>query len=225
MLLENQIEFKYRSLFYRTSDIPSNPIITLPGTVDLQMEEKVIGDFDYILDVFLTGTSGSPYLNEAFKRYNFPDIKRTSIKTLLDDIAELEFAMENDNSFTKAIEAIDWNNRSAESFVRAIQLALSIGSHQNAYKLIRIGIQKYPSNKELIMIARILLPSKAEAIYHDIDSSINNNKIWFDLHSREYRGKWVAIENGNLLGSANSFVTLQKIVPNWREATVTKIAW
>ena len=191
------------------------------GTADwsLAVRNKV-PDEDFLEDLF-SGTSGSSIKYVPF------DIERTSSVNIDNDMVYLSMVAETgkEEIFVQALESIDWGIRSSEDYVHAIQLALSIGAHLSARQLISDGYQKYPNHKILRMIANILLPPKIEQVHRRADLSIGMNKDWFELHSLEYRGQWVALKNGYLLGSAQSFVELKQIVPNWREVTITKITW
>lgn len=154
-------------------------------------------------------------------------IERTSTVQPDRDMAQLSWVAEvgNVELFDQMIPKIDWRIRDAEHYVQAIQLALSCGAHWSAKWLIGEGIQKFPSHDILKKMAYVLLPKKALRVNKSPDPSLQLNREWFDKYRHQYYEKWVAIKDGNLLGSAQTLRELKELVPDYHEATVTKINW
>jgi len=74
-------------------------------------------------------------------------------------------------------------------------------------------------------MVRILAPDKVKSTPRPPDSSVRANRNWFANYSAEYRGQWVAIKDGHLLGAASTLQALKTKVPDWQAATVTRIVW
>ncbi len=85
--------------------------------------------------------------------------------------------------------------------MRAIRWALAVGAHQIAYRLAVEGIERYPDHAELRKATRILNPPYI-ARHSPPDPGVQANTSWLDSHWHEYRGRWVAVRNGELLGTA-----------------------
>jgi hypothetical protein len=84
-----------------------------------------------------------------------------------EEMAQLEAAAEASTvydvaPFVAAYEAIDWEERTADDYARAIQLALSAGAgaHPITRKLAMEGSERYPDHAELQKAAYILAPPK-----------------------------------------------------------------
>ena len=142
-------------------------------------------------------------------------------------MAQLEYAAEagDERAFWVAVQAIDWSNRSPEDFMRAVRLALQAGAHLTARHIALDGAKRYPGHAELQKVARVLAPPKATRSSRPPDPTLKANRDWFVAHRAEYRGQWVAVKNGELLGAEATIQELQARVPDWRTATITQIVW
>jgi hypothetical protein len=120
-----------------------------------------------------------------------------------DGLARLKTAAETGDgyAFLVAWRAIDWRTRSAEDFVRAVRWALAVGAHREARRLAVEGAERYPDHAELCKAARVLDPPYVVRRAPS-DPGIQADMAWLDAHWHEYRGRWVAIRNGEFLGAA-----------------------
>jgi hypothetical protein len=118
----------------------------------------------------------------------------------------------------KEVEQWDW---SPEDFARAVRLALEASTHLAARRISEEGVRRYPDNLELQKYAQALSPPKL--ISNDLppDSGIAADQEWLEAHRGEYRGKWVAVRGGNLLGAADSLEGLIAQVGNTEGALLT----
>jgi hypothetical protein len=147
----------------------------------------------------------------------YPDVQMAQLETAAVSMDE--------QCFADICQQIDWDSRNAEEHSRVVRLALKAGAHPTARELARDGIQRYPQDAALQKMVRVLYPPAAEKIDRVSDSTIRENLDWFVHNSTSYRGKWVAVQSGRLLGSADTLEELKVIVPGWRQATLTRITW
>lgn len=147
---------------------------------------------------WLTPTAGS--LAKASTATNNPDY----------GMAALAIAADNgdEHAFLAAKSQIDWSQRCVSDFVEAIQLALAAGAHRAASKLAVYGAEKHPDSAELRLAAHILAPPTAVVRRVPANPSAALDMEWLQAHRNQYRGLWVALRSGNLLGSADTLSAL-----------------
>jgi hypothetical protein len=121
-------------------------------------------------------------------------------------MARLEAATHagDETAFLDARRAIDWSKRSAKDFCQAVRWALEAGAYRAATLLATEGAERFPRHAELAKMARILAPPKVIRSDLPPDPSIAADMDWLRAHYDEYRGQWIALRNGQLLGTANS---------------------
>lgn len=110
----------------------------------------------------------------------------------------------DESAFIEAARRIDWANTVAADYIRSIQLAFEAGAHMAAREISAEGARRYPEDAELRRQAYILSPPRitkgtvTEAHPH------RANRDWLKANADEYRGRWVAVRAGELLGTASS---------------------
>lgn len=124
-------------------------------------------------------------------------------------IARLEEAVEagDDNTFVIALRDLEGEELSAEEFVHLIKLALEAGAYLTARQLSSRGAEIYPSDPELPKYARVLAPPKILASTPATPESVkemHDNRNWMKTNGASYRGKWVILRHGQLLGAGDS---------------------
>lgn len=107
---------------------------------------------------------------------------------------------------------IDWSERPAEDYVRAVYLALNSGAHLVARNLAMQGAERYPADAELQKMAYVLAPPKVTVSKLPPKPGIRADRDWLQANWDTYKGKWVALRNGELLGVADSLDDLLKEV-------------
>jgi len=123
-----------------------------------------------------------------------------------DGMAALQAAAEakDELAFLTARKAIDWAARPAEDFVHAVQLALMAGAFVAARNLAAEGAERYSDHAELQKMAYILAPPKVTVVKGKTNTTWKADRAWLKTHWDAYRGHWVALRNGELLGAADS---------------------
>ena len=121
--------------------------------------------------------------------------------------------------FLNAYYAMDWSGQSPEILVRVIRLALQVGAHVAARQLAKLGHESYPDHAILEQLYSIFfssLPGRWSPARPDVAA----NMKWMKLHANEYRGQWIALKNGSLLGAARAFSDLIAITGNVKNTGV-----
>ena len=142
----------------------------------------------------LLGSSQDPY----------PPVQAARIDLL--DFAALETAAGRRDlrSFVAAEQIVNWRKRSATELAKAIQYALSLGAFAVAQQLAQVGAREHGDDPVVKRLARMLAPAKVLRANLPPDPRVLQNHEWLKKHASEYRKRWVALENGNLLFSGDS---------------------
>jgi hypothetical protein len=157
--------------------------------------------------------------------YIYPNIESTSAQIGDYEMTRLEALAEvgDERSFVLAQTAMEWRTRPPADFVRGIQLALAADAHLVARQLAKQGSERYPDNIELQKYVRVLAPPKVIQSNLPSDPALKANRNWLKTNALAFRGKWVALQNGQLLGSAGSLSALTNQVGNTKGIFFTKV--
>jgi len=93
-------------------------------------------------------------------------------------------------------------HNSPEDFIRAMRSALERGDYGTAQQLSTQAVEHYPDHKELLKYAYVLAPPKVTVDKRPPDRDTEVNQDWVRENRTQYRGRWVALRNGQLLASA-----------------------
>jgi hypothetical protein len=128
------------------------------------------------------------------------------------ELEALEIAADSgdEQAFIEAARNIQWELRPPEDFLRAIQLAFAAGAHLYARILATRGAEQFPDHQELQKYARILAPPRIIRNNLPPDPTIRANREWLKAHGGEYKGQWIALRNGELLGTASTLGELKE---------------
>jgi len=127
-----------------------------------------------------------------------------------DHMERLEIAASrgDERAFLDAQTAVNWAERPATDFLRAIHLALAAGAHMAARNLATQGTARYPDDPELEKYARVLAPPRMLPNSPRSNSGLRANRDWLMANGAKYRGQWVALRQGELLGVGDSLHAL-----------------
>jgi len=91
-----------------------------------------------------------------------------------------------------------------EDFISAIEDALARGGLHIARRLAYRGVEVYPDREILKKYARILAPPVVKVSPSSPERRQNflANHEWLKKNRLKYRGRWIALRNGKLLGNA-----------------------
>jgi hypothetical protein len=96
---------------------------------------------------------------------------------------------------------------------------LMAGAYVAARNLAVEGADRHPKHAELKKMAYILAPPKVVRS-GPADPGVKANWEWFKAHGGQYRGRWVALHNGDLITVADSFDELVEQVNDSKEARI-----
>ncbi len=119
--------------------------------------------------------------------------------------------------------AIDSLHEKPEDVVNSIKEALKAGTFLLARQRSVEGAERYPNHAGLQKYARILAPPKVIQSNGPAHPSIRLNRNWLKVHQQEYRGRWIALRDGTLIGVATSFDELAEQVGKTEGILLTKI--
>ena len=85
------------------------------------------------------------------------------------------------------------------------------------------GVRRYPHNSELQKYARALAPPKVVRSDLAPTLSIRANRNWLKEHVQSYKGRWVALRNGELQGMANSLDDLVEQLGDTKGMLLTRV--
>lgn len=92
-----------------------------------------------------------------------------------------------------------------KEFLLAADLEMERGDWNGAWKIATEGLQHFPDHAELQKYAYILAPPKVTVVPRDPSRDVRADREWLKQNRAEYRGRWVAIKNGQLLAVGNSY--------------------
>jgi hypothetical protein len=136
---------------------------------------------------------------------------------------ELAVSVRNARVFEKLLQDITWEHRSASEFNRTVDLALRMGAYSDARRIAQIGQVQYPQDDKLQRYCSILAEPVVTRREVPFDPSIRANRDWLRTHRNEYQGKWIGLQNGNLVGSADSIDELMNSLESNRGVLVTRV--
>lgn len=125
------------------------------------------------------------------------------------------------------LEKIDWDTvPDSDPIKKAIDFALANGYASMAINLAAKGHQLFPEDADLQKIARVLAPPRV--IRTDVPpvAGLEGMLEWLKENSRHYRGQWVAVKEGKLVGHAQTREALSERIGDGEKQTdviITKI--
>ncbi|HEY6328626.1 MAG TPA: hypothetical protein VI756_04760 [Blastocatellia bacterium] len=125
--------------------------------------------------------------------------------------------------FARTAKAMNWPDRRPDEVIRAIRLAIQAGAYLTFRELSELGARLFPDNRELQKAANILAPPKVTASRPVHDPAIRANRDWLKEHWDEYKGKWIGLRNGTLVGVADSFEEVRDRGFLGRDTLITRV--
>ena len=140
----------------------------------------------------------------------------------------LEAAAQADDrrAFLEEMEAVDWSAQAPDDLVRVIQLALNMNLVWPARDLAEQGMRLFPDHEPLRRAARVFEPPTVRMTRGTPLKGIKESHNWLRAHAHEYRGQWIAANQGRLLGAAHTLDELRPVIDqadDSRSTIVTKV--
>ncbi|MGH9843689.1 MAG: hypothetical protein ACREEM_33555 [Blastocatellia bacterium] len=127
-------------------------------------------------------------------------------------------------AFHRLLETLDYSSLSAEDFILAIKAALEIGAYPASRSLSVKASNRFPAHAEIQKYAHVLAPPRVISSIPATKVSsetIKNNWNWLGTHGAAFRGKWVALRNGEFVGAADSLKDLTKELDDRKDVFLT----
>jgi len=125
--------------------------------------------------------------------------------------------------FARLVETTDWSTRPPEELTKAIDLALSLEMATLAIKLAQLGGRLFPEHERVQRAARVLAPPVVRSVHPPRARGLDISMAWLAEHAHQYRGKWVAVRGGQLLGVADSLAELMPLIGEGEDAISTLV--
>ena len=125
--------------------------------------------------------------------------------------------------FAILVQGIDWPSRPAEELGKAIDLALSLQMVAVARELVELGRRLYPGDEHIRQAHHVLAPPVAQSKQLRHIQGLDASKRWLREHASEYRGQWVAVHNGELVGAGNTLDELRSVLGEDQDTASTML--
>jgi hypothetical protein len=112
--------------------------------------------------------------------------------------------------FAQAVEEIDWQRKPAEMFADVIRLALMIEALGVVRHLAKLGAERFPDDEYLVRAWKMFGPPRVVTSHAPPRKGQAATMAWLQNHAHEYRGSWIAVQEGQLIADASSFNELIK---------------
>jgi hypothetical protein len=105
---------------------------------------------------------------------------------------------------------VDWRRRRPKELIRAIQASLFLDMVLLARELADKGRRVFPNDKRMEQWAIVLAPPKIVGTRPASGDAIGleESHKWFQNNSAKYKGQWIAVRRGELLGVAPTLKAL-----------------
>jgi hypothetical protein len=124
--------------------------------------------------------------------------------------------------FTEAMQATDWDAQDVDFFRQAVKLAFFINQLSLLHELVERGHQRFPDDDFLAHMQDVLTvkPARISKIPPDPNQALSQE--WMKRNSHRYKGSWIAVLDGELLGTAT---TLKELMVSVRAQTDSPHVW
>jgi len=113
--------------------------------------------------------------------------------------------------FVALVEAVDWSTRRPDELTAAIDLALQQGMSNLTLRLAHLGGRLFPNHERIQRAAQVFAPATAQPARLPPAKGLEASRKWVREHADEYRGQWVAVGDGQLVGVAPRLEELEAV--------------
>jgi hypothetical protein len=126
-------------------------------------------------------------------------------------IEQLENAVDNRDfhKFHFLIKSIDLSDFLPYEITRIVDFCLSINMVSLAYDLAAKARKLYPGNDKINRAYQALSPPKIIGTRPPQAKNIEKSQQWLNENASNYKGKWVAVNDGKFLAAASSLKGLK----------------
>jgi len=123
-------------------------------------------------------------------------------------------AREDRAAVSRLIKKADWRSYGPDDLIRAMQSCLFLDMVLVARELAYQGRHLFPNDKKIEQWAIVLSPPRVIGTRPASGNavSLKASQEWFETNSSRYKGQWVAVREGKLLGAAPKLKELHEQV-------------
>ncbi|NTW04154.1 MAG: hypothetical protein HGA19_23265 [Oscillochloris sp.] len=125
--------------------------------------------------------------------------------------------------FAAAISRILWKHQPVDAITGAIDLALSLDLPKQAAAVARAGLTRFPDDPRFRQAARVLEPPVVRSTPAPHAGGLSASQGWLRDHAAPYRGQWVVVREGQLLGAAPDLGSLRTLIERENDPATTII--
>jgi hypothetical protein len=129
----------------------------------------------------------------------------------------------NKGDNTRCVIPIANVKKNRDNFINRMKDALQAGDVSLARHIAMEGAEHYPSNRELQEYARVLAPPRILEHQIPANSAVRANHNWLKAHQQDYRGRWIALRHGELVGIADTLEALTSQLETTRGILLTRV--
>jgi hypothetical protein len=140
-------------------------------------------------------------------------------------LSELEDAAESRNyeAFEYLAKSLDYSEYGPAVLRQTLDLALNLDMVPLARELAQKGLCLFPQENAFQQAAIVLAPPQIIGTRPSKPSKLAASQEWLKNNAAQYKGKWVAVGDGKLLGAAAKFKELQKQIEGFGKTVDTII--
>jgi hypothetical protein len=125
---------------------------------------------------------------------------------------ETAITEKNYQKFDRLIKGLDLSDYQPTEITVLIDLCLSLDMIAAAFDLAAKARELYPSHIKIESAYKALSPPKFIGTRPPQAAGLKKSQAWFKENASHYKGKWVAVNNGNLLAEADSLKELKNVI-------------
>lgn len=125
--------------------------------------------------------------------------------------------------FVGAIRRMSWEHQPADTIARAIDLALSLDLPKRAAEAARAGLAQFPDDLRFRQASRVLELPVVRSTPSQHAGGLSASQAWLRDHADPYRGQWVVVREGHLLGAAPDLGSLRTLIERENDPATTII--
>lgn len=136
------------------------------------------------------------------------DTHITMFGELNSNLLDSENITQTRSEFIRSVDTIDWSSKSASFFKEGIKHVLSADAVQLARELSQLAVQIHPHDEDIIHLNKVISPPQIVRGRKTTESDITPTMEWLKNNAQDYRGNWIAVQSGKLIGMAKSHQAL-----------------
>lgn len=125
--------------------------------------------------------------------------------------------------FLQTLQQVDTTVWDASSMLQALDHALHLDLIDAALTLAQAGAARFPDEPRLVQANLVLHPSRGRVVPTTRPGALAASQAWLRDHASPYRGQWVVVRDGQLLGAAPELASLRDMIAREQDPATTII--